>query len=226
MQQRRQPMIERFRARPMGAWGWLFFALFLAGTGWAQAASASGSQVLQHFFHQVRTVQAQFTQVVADRNGQVIKRAAGTVWIQRPGKFRWVYAGDNGQTIVSDGTQVWLYDPALQQVTIQPLGKTLGSTTAALIAGKDILASRFVIRDLGSKDGLRWVELQPKGGQDQGFTAVRLGFDARGALQEMRMEDAFQQETVLTFHDIRLNQPIAAREFQFTPPAGVDVLKP
>jgi len=45
-------------------------------------------------------------------------------------------------------------------------------------------------------------------------------------LQEMRMEDAFQQETVLTFHDIRLNQPIAAREFQFTPPAGVDVLKP
>ena len=226
MQQRRQPMIKRFRVRPMGAWGGLFFALLLAGTGWAQAASASGSQVLQHFFHQVRTVQAQFTQVVADRNGQVIKRAAGTVWIQRPGKFRWVYAGSNGQTIVSDGTQVWLYDPALQQVTIQPLGKTLGSTPAALIAGKDILASRFVIRDLGSKDGLRWVELQPKGGQDQGFTAVRLGFDARGALQEMRMEDAFQQETLLTFHDIRLNQPIAAQEFQFTPPAGVDVLKP
>lgn len=226
MQQRRRPMIERFRARPLGAWGWLLFALFLAGTGWAQAASAPGSQVLQHFFHQVRTVQAQFTQVVADRNGRIIKRAAGTVWIQRPGKFRWVYAGSNGQTIVSDGTQVWLYDPALQQVTIQPLGKTLGSTPAALIAGKDILASRFVIRDLGSKDGLRWVELQPKGGQDQGFTTVRLGFDGRGALQEMRMEDAFQQETVLTFHDIRLNQPIAAREFQFTPPAGVDVLKP
>ncbi|MHB8248918.1 MAG: outer membrane lipoprotein chaperone LolA [Acidithiobacillus sp.] len=218
-------MIERLRTRPTRGWGWLLFALLLTGAGWAQAAPAPGSQILQHFFQQVQTVQAQFTQVVTNRNGQIIKRAAGTVWIQRPGKFRWVYDGSNGQTIVSNGTRVWLYDPALQQVTIQPLDKTLGSTPAALIAGKDILASRFVIRDLGSKDGIRWVELQPKNGQDQGFTAVRLGFDARGALQEMRMEDAFQQETVLTFHDIRLNQPIAAREFQFTPPAGVDVLK-
>ncbi len=188
------------------------------------AAAASGSTVLQEFFQKTHTITARFSQEVANHDGQVVKRASGQLWISRPGKFRWDYGGNNGQIIVSDGEKVWLYEPALEQATVQPLGQALGSTPAALIAGGDDLSQRFKITDLGEKDGLRWLLLHPKTGQDRGFTALRLGFDAQGALREMRMEDAFQQQTVLHFEHIEINHPIAAQEFQFTPPAGVDIL--
>ncbi len=191
---------------------------------WA-ATATSAAAVMQKFFQTSKTISADFQQEVVNHGGVVMQRAQGQLWIERPGRFRWNYAGKNGQMIVSDGQQVWLYEPALQQVTVQPLGKVLGSTPAALIAGRDVLPADFQISSLPAKDGLQWVLLTPKKGQSQGFTSIRMGFDAAGQLRDMRMEDAFQQETVLHFDHVRVNVPIASKTFHFTPPAGVDVLK-
>ena len=202
---------------------WFWVPLLILG-GIQYAAAATGLAMLQDFFQKTHTITAQFSQEVANHDGQIVKRAGGKLWISRPGKFRWDYSGKNGQTIVSNGKKVWLYEPALEQATVQPLGKALGSTPAALIAGNDDLSQRFKITDQGQKDGLHWLLLHPKTGQDQGFTDLRMGFDAQGALRQMRMEDAFQQQTVLRFTHIKFNHPISAQEFQFTPPAGVDVL--
>ncbi|MCL4525642.1 MAG: outer membrane lipoprotein chaperone LolA [Gammaproteobacteria bacterium] len=215
--------IRRDPSRVSGLARWFLAPLLMLG-GLQFAAAATGLTMLQDFFQKTHTITARFSQEVANHDGQVVKHASGRLWISRPGKFRWDYDGRNGQTIVSNGEKVWFYEPALEQATVQPLGKAIGSTPAALIAGNDDLSQRFRITDLGEKDGLRWLLLHPKTGQDQGFTALRLGFDAQGALREMRMEDAFQQQTVLHFEHIRINHPISVQEFQFTPPAGVDVL--
>ena len=228
MQQHPLVVTDRLRlgrdlSRASGLVLWLLVPLLMLGSI-QLAAAATGLTMLQDFFQKTHTITARFSQEVANHDGQVVKHASGRLWISRPGKFRWDYDGRNGQTIVSNGEKVWLYEPALEQATVQPLGKAIGYTPAALIAGNDDLSQRFRITDLGEKDGLRWLLLHPKTGQDQGFTALRLGFDAQGALREMRMEDAFQQQTVLRFEHIRINRPISAQEFQFTPPAGVDVL--
>ena len=228
MQHPPQVVTDRLRLRrdpsPASALArWFLVPLLMLG-GLQFAAAATGLTMLQDFFQKTHTITARFSQEVANHDGQVVKHASGRLWISRPGKFRWDYDGRNGQTIVSNGEKVWLYEPALEQATVQPLGKAIGSTPAALIAGNDDLSQRFRITDLGEKDGLHWLLLHPKTGQDQGFTALRLGFDAQGSLREMRMEDAFQQQTVLRFEHIRINHPISVREFQFTPPAGVDVL--
>jgi outer membrane lipoprotein carrier protein len=204
-------------------WRWLMgFTLGLLLVGVAQAAGAV--QDLHRFFQDTHTVTADFSQEIANAQGEIIKRASGRLWVSRPGKFRWDYAGANGQVIVSNGERVWLYEPALQQVTVQPLGKSLGSTPAALIAGRDTLDQDFKVKALPAKAGLQWVLLEPKEGQTQGFTSLRLGFDGRGQLREMRMEDAFSQTTLLRFTKVRVNAPVAAHVFQFVPPKGVDVL--
>ncbi len=190
--------------------------------------AAWGGSVLDamhHFFQDSRTVTADFTQKVSRPDGQVVKRAAGRLWISRPGKFRWTYEGSDGEVIVSNGRKVWLYEPALQQATVQPLGTALSSTPAALIAGRNPLSRQFTVRILPTgPGGLDWVLLLPKEGQSQGFTSIRMGFDHQGRLQEMRMEDAFQQTTTLKFSKIHINGPIASSKFRFSPPPGVDVL--
>ncbi len=200
--------------------GWLL----MVGVSLPLFAAEPGA-LLEKFFRSSKTVTADFQQEVFNHGGVVEQRASGQLWIARPGRFRWNYAGKNGQMIVSDGRQVWLYEPALQQVTVQPLGKVLGSTPAALIAGRDVLPTDFQISSLPAKSGLQWVLLKPKKGQNQGFTSIRMGFDNAGQLREMLMEDAFQQETVLHFEHVRVNVPISDKIFHFTPPAGVDVLK-
>ncbi|MFA7656821.1 outer membrane lipoprotein carrier protein LolA [Acidithiobacillus thiooxidans] len=221
--QQHHPVVIELKRRSVSRYLQILGAACLLGwSAWANAAS--GQDMLHHFFQSTHTITAQFSQEVANHNGQIVKKAGGTLWISRPGKFRWDYSGPNGQTIVSNGLKVWLYEPALQQVTVQPLGKALGSTPAALIAGNDDLSQRFNISDLGVKNQLHWLLLRPKNGQDQGFTALRLGFDTAGILKEMRMEDAFQQETVLHFTHVEINHAIPSHEFQFTTPAGVDVL--
>ncbi|MEY2341039.1 outer membrane lipoprotein chaperone LolA [Acidithiobacillus sp. IBUN Pt1247-S3] len=187
--------------------------------------AADPSALLEKFFQSSKTVTADFQQEVLNHGGVVEQKASGQLWIARPGRFRWNYTGKNGQMIVSDGQQVWLYEPALQQVTVQPLGKVLGSTPAALIAGRNVLPEGFQISALPDKNGLQWVLLKPKKGQSQGFTSIQMGFDNSGQLREMLMQDAFQQETVLHFEHVRVNVPIPNKTFHFTPPAGVDVLK-
>ena len=65
------------------------------------------------------TLTADFVQVVQDKQGQVTERAAGTLSISRPNRFRWDYQQPYVQTIVADGKKLWLYDPDLEQVTVR-----------------------------------------------------------------------------------------------------------
>ena len=74
-----------------------------------------------------------FTQEVRDKNGRVSRQSTGTFAIARPGKFRFVYEKPYKQTIVSDGTTVWLYDEDLNQVTIKKLGDTINEQPLALL---------------------------------------------------------------------------------------------
>ncbi|MHB1803834.1 MAG: outer membrane lipoprotein chaperone LolA, partial [Acidithiobacillus ferrooxidans] len=140
--------LRRDPSRASGLTRWFLVPLLILG-GIQLAAAATGLAMLQDFFQKTHTITARFRQEVANHDGQIVKRTSGKLWISRPGKFRWDYDGRNGQTIVSNGEKVWLYEPALEQATVQPLGKAIGSTPAALIAGNDDLGRRFRITDLG-----------------------------------------------------------------------------
>ena len=41
------------------------------------------------YFSGLDTFQSQFVQTVIDSDGQQVQRSEGTVWIRKPGRFRW-----------------------------------------------------------------------------------------------------------------------------------------
>ena len=59
------------------------------------------------YFSGLDTFQSQFIQTVIDSDGQQIQRSEGTVWIRKPGRFRWDYQTPYRQLIVADGKQLW-----------------------------------------------------------------------------------------------------------------------
>lgn len=186
------------------------------------AAQATATQDLQRFFNQVQSYSARFDQVTLDEAMNPIQESSGSLWIERPGKFRWNYTVPYEQHIVGDGKQVWVYDVELKQAAVRRMEGALGATPAILLSGKGVLDGVFVIKDLGRQGQLDWVELTPKK-NDGGFEKIRLGFE-KGKIRTLEMIDGFGQTTRVTLRDAQENAKISADKFIFKPPAGVDVI--
>lgn len=199
----------------------IVFSACLLMTGIVHAEE-SGSERLNQFVQAVDSFQAHFSQTVIDPQGAVVEEAEGQFQLQRPGKFRWDYEQPYPQQIVADGQHIWFYDVDLEQVTVKSQLETLADTPASLLSGEQLPADKYLIRDLPSADGLQWVELLPKD-TDSNFKAITLAFSA-DSLQQMIMQDSFDQRTRLVFTQVRKNLRFADDTFSFTPPEGVDVV--
>jgi outer membrane lipoprotein carrier protein len=197
------------------------FVLLLAGVSAAQAAPA-GTDSLRHFFSSVQTFSARFTQTVLDEALNPMQESSGTLWIDRPDRFRWDYESPFKQQIVGDGQKIWVYDQELEQVTVRPLAGGLGYTPAVLLAGRGKLEENFTVKPLGAQGNLEWAQLVPRS-KDGGFESIRLGFE-QGKLRVLEMLDGFGNTTRVTLQSVKENQKIEPAKFQFTPPKGVDVI--
>lgn len=196
--------------------------LFAASMLSAGGANASGLDALQRFIAATSSAQGEFVQKVYDRKHNLTQESSGTLAFLRPGRFRWTYAKPYVQLIVGDGAKVWVYDEDLNQVTVRRLDRALGSTPAALLAGSKEIERAFKLSDQGEKDGLDWVEAQPRE-KESNFETIRMGFGFSG-LEIMELTDAFGQTTVLKFTGLRRNPKLDAALFRFVPPKGADVI--
>lgn len=192
----------------------------------AGSAFAGGIDRLRQFVSETQTLRADFVQTVMPKAGRSPKQSNGRMAFSRPGKFRWQIEKPFPQLMVGDGKQVWMYDPDLKQATKRRMDQTVGGTPAAFLAGGKDLDKAFKLRDLGVTDGVQagfeWVEAIPRN-SDGGFSAMRLGFVGT-ELRVLEMQDNFGQTTRLNFLHIERNPAIAADQFRFVPPPGVDVL--
>lgn len=206
------------------SWATLVVLAALPAVVWAD-----GLQSLERFMHSAKAGQAQFTQTVTApaKAGEAArsKTSSGTFAFQRPGQFKFIYTKPFPQTIVADGKTVWLYDEDLHQVTQRNQAQALGNTPAAILASANDMASLrkdFSLQAAPDADGLQWVEATPKAGDGQ-VKSVRVGF-ANDALAAMDIVDGFGQRSVIRFTGLQLLPSLPAGEFEFTVPAGADVM--
>lgn len=196
-----------------------FIALFLSQP---VAGSVKASQSLQRFFDNVSTYSANFEQVILDENFNPIEESSGQMTIKRPGKFRWDYDEPNPQQVVSDGEKVWFYDIELEQITVKPLGRTLGETPASLLAGGQGVEESYTVKDVGDAGSISWVRLTPKA-KDSDYQNLRLGFVGE-QLQILELLDSLGQTTRITLSNGQENPELSDERFRFVPPKGVDVI--
>ncbi len=88
--------------------GWMLGSL----AGPVSAREATATLALESFLQDLKTLTASFRQDVYDEAGALIETSRGTLSVQRPGRFSWIYSEPYRQTIVSDGKALWLYDVA------------------------------------------------------------------------------------------------------------------
>ncbi len=123
---------------------------------------ASPTSDVEKYLSGLATWSADFKQTIDDGHGNVVRSAAGKLYLQKPGKFRWDYTEPSEQLILADGKQIWFYDKDLQQANVRPMDASLANTPAVLLSGGASLSSQFDVTALPPSDGLRVVSAHPQ----------------------------------------------------------------
>lgn len=215
-----------------------YFAIFFIAIK-AINTPAQGLNALENFLKSTQSGKADFTQVVtsppktdaSEKSTSKIKTTSGTFEFSRPNRFKFLYKKPFEQTIVADGTTLWLYDVDLNQVTAKKQAQALGSTPAALIAtaaSLKALESEFNLQGAPDANGLQWVIATPKAREGQ-IQSIKVGMknaaDKGVSLSVLEILDSFGQRSVITFANVERNLTFGADNFSFKPPAGADVIR-
>lgn len=229
----------------IGAIG-LGFALFtLGGHVAAQETKPLDAAVVvglvQSFYDQTKTLQAEFEQTRYTRLYDRYDRASGKVVFKKPGMMRWDYAQPNGQVFVSNGKKLLIYQPPEEgekrgQLIERALGEDqLPSAFSFLIGGGD-LEKDFEVRLLEHdndkfKDGyvLQLIPRKPTPNYEQLVFYVRTltnGGKRAGIVQRVLIIDTAGNRNRFDFSKIKFNRDVPDKRFSYRPPKGTEKVTP
>ena len=200
---------------------WLILTLIvLCGSG--SVPAAGGAQRVDDYLKDLNSLKADFEQFTFNAERTQMMERRGTLYLQRPGRFRWEYEGPNQQIIIADGKRVYVQDVELQQVSHQSQAKALRGTPALLLSNAEPIEQHFEARPIESSDGRDWVELIPKDPETD-VVRIELGF-AQNQLDSLIMADSFGQETRLNFTGAQRNVSLKPELFEIDQRAVDDFL--
>lgn len=188
-----------------------------------QSHAATAQEQLSAFVSGVHAATGNFLQSTVGPQGQTRPAQSGRFTFERPGRFIWDVIQPYAQRIVSDGKEVFQFDPDLNQVTVRKVDQAIGASPASILFGNGSLDQAFEVTPMPERDGLAWLRAKPRSG-DAGFTFVDLGF-GDGLPARIILIDAFGQTTKVELSGLQRNPALAPDTFKFVAPAGADVVR-
>ncbi|MEK6788069.1 MAG: outer membrane lipoprotein chaperone LolA [Pseudomonadota bacterium] len=171
----------------------------------------------------IRSLDADFTQITQATKSKPESVVLGHIQAQKPGQFRWEVRRPYAQLLVSDGRELKIFDPDLQQMTIRPVSPELSQTPALLFAGNaSALQQQFRISQ--KKNGASVIYVLTPKAKDAVFADLSLQFKGNEPLS-MSLRDSLGQQTRIEFFRVKRNAALPAAAFKFTPPPGTDIIR-
>jgi len=184
--------------------------------------AGSAIEQLRAFHKNINSLTGSFTQVLNDAQSNKVQESSGTVWIKRPGLFRWEYKKPYPQIIVADGKHIWIYDPELEQVTVRKEAKAMGQAPSLILSGNEPLEKNFKVTEINRSGEYDWVSLIPNN-QDTDFSEISVAFKS-GQLMILELKDKLGQRTQIRFTGLTTNRLIESSLFKFKIPPGTEVV--
>lgn len=198
----------------------IVLAAVMAGlAGPVQAEDAA--QRLEAALKKMDSLSAEFKQTLLDEDKNVVQQSRGTLALQRPGKFAWLYIEPFEQQIVGDGNELWVYDVEIEQVTVKPMDAGISNAPIMILMKQSGVTQQFDVIEVGQRKFLYWVELKPHAA-DLEYSSIFIGLEDDN-VRAMELQDQFGQSTQIVFENMRVGVVHNPATFKFVPPAGVDV---
>jgi outer membrane lipoprotein carrier protein len=185
---------------------------------------------VQANYEKVRAFRARFKQDYWVKAYDQRKRSSGAVVFARPGKMSWSYDEPKGNRVVSDGKLLRVYEEGSKQLFEQPVDKSQYPQALGFLTGESKLAETFTFEanegaTMNFPGGLVLVATpkQPLASVQK----VLLYVDAATHyVRRVLLLDAQGNRNRFDFEDVKLDEPVDAREFVFNAPAGTTVIHP
>lgn len=187
------------------------------------ALADTAREQLRTFVAQVQSASGDFSQYTVRPQGQTKPAQRGKFLFMRPGRFKWDVIKPYAQQIVSNGREIYQFDPDLNQVTVRKVDQAIGASPAAILFGSGSLEQSFEVMALPDRESFVWLRAKPKQA-DAGFVHVDLGF-RDGIPHRIILLDAFGQTTHVELSALMRNPGLSTSNFDFIPPQGADVVR-
>lgn len=186
-------------------------------------AAPSGVEQLKSFGVQVKAAEGAFTQRTIGAQGQTAPEQKGTFVFERPGRFSWQVTQPYRQLILTDGKDLYQYDPDLSQVTVRSVGQSLGDSPAAVLFGNGQIDDLFTLSTLPDQDGLAWLRAVPKQ-PDSGLRQIDMGL-RDGLPVKLLLKDGFGQVTQVDITALTPKTILPSDTFTFKLPPETDLVR-
>ncbi|QFI54876.1 outer membrane lipoprotein chaperone LolA [Aeromonas simiae] len=188
--------------------------LLASGQSWAAGAADQLKQKLA----EVKLFSAHFEQTVFDVKGQELQKAAGELVVSRPNRFNWHTTSPDESLIVSDGKDVWLWDPFVEQATAMTLKDAVVNTPFILISGTD---DRFWKNyDVTRQGDVFTVSSR---NQSELIASFRVTFDRQNNISRFDVKEAQGQWSEFHLSNFNRQPALKGNEFTFTLPKGAEL---
>jgi outer membrane lipoprotein carrier protein len=208
----------------------------LAPAPQASAAAPPGAEecagraiaALQRRYESVRDLSARFEQTsrsVALGGPAATERSQGQVVFAKPGRMRWSYETPEPSLVVSDGKELWIYDPARQEAQRFPVTEGyLSGAAVQFLLGQGQILREFNAKALRCEATAVELELVPRAPAT--YEKLRVVTDPRsGELLETTVFDLVGNATTVALRDAKTNLDPKPSLFRFEAPEGVRVLE-
>ncbi|MCO6548321.1 MAG: outer membrane lipoprotein chaperone LolA [Gilliamella sp.] len=189
--------------------------LILIGALVSLYAWAGDKEVLQQRLDKIDGFYARFSQDVKTADNQQVQEGKGDLWVSRPYYFNWTMNEPDETSIISDGKNMWVYTPAVQQVSVMDLKKAIDNRLMLLIT--DSQNPIWNVYNVTRKQDS--FTLKPTDGSNQYFIISVL---PTGMISNFTI---IEEDGQRSFYDLSRQTlgKVALDKFKFTPPAGVTI---
>ncbi|MEZ9197793.1 outer membrane lipoprotein chaperone LolA [Shewanella sp. 10N.286.54.B9] len=181
------------------------------------SAHADASELLKVKLAEIDNLKANFSQTVTDINKKVIQTGEGVFALAQPNQFYWHLTAPDESLIVADGTDVWIYNPFNEEVSVMDVNQAISASPIALLVHDDVQTwSQYKVTNSDQCFAISPID------KDAGVSEVEVCFNET-TLTEMILKD--QQGNTSNF-SLSEQSKIAENErdlFKFVVPENVDI---
>lgn len=161
---------------------------------------------------------AKFSQKIFDENGTELQQGSGQLSVSKPNLVNWETKLPDESIIVSDGSNLWFYDPFVEQVSVYTLENAIANTPILLITNNDpklwqdynvsqLADNRYLIQAKNENSRVKSLELAFETGNNSEKLIAFNILDATGQLSVISLSE----------HNHKPNADL----FSFSVPEGV-----
>ncbi len=186
------------------------------------------AQAVDAHYNHLRSLQSDFTEIYRGDGPDRIE--SGTLWLKKPRKMRWEYRSPKEKLFISDGQAVWFYLPGERQLRKTSLKKLddLRSPLAFLLGKTKLENELRGLSKVVDQSPLNPANILLRGvpqamaGQ---VNEVQLEIAPSNQIVRIVLLEADGATTEFRFANWKENVDLSDKQFQFTPPLGVETVE-